>query len=343
MSINKNDAIILVTGGTGFIGSYLIRLLVKRGYRVRALRRPGSPVDLLREVTDQVDWREADVTDVVALESAMAGATHVVHCAAMVSFHPRDVSRMMKINVGGTANVVNLALDAGIRKLVHVSSIASLGRAKNRPHLDESSMWMPGAGNSQYAISKYQSEQEVWRGHAEGLPVAIVNPAVVLGSGFWDVGTGRMFKQVYAGLKFWSVGRTGLVDVRDVAQGLLLLLENDIDGERFILNAQNTPFRDLFFLVADALGVKRPFIKVTPLLAEVAWRVEWLKEKLTGAEPVVTKESARASVSAFFYANEKSLSIPGFSYRPLEQTVQETAAQFLEAAKTGFGPRVLPI
>ncbi len=343
MSVDKSKAVILVTGGTGFIGSYMIRLLIKNGYRVRALRRAGSPMDLIQEVAAQVDWREADVTDITALEEAMVGVTHVIHCAAMVSFHPRDVPRMMNINVSGTANVVNLALENGIQKLVHVSSIASLGRVKDRPSLDESSKWIQSSGNSQYAISKYQSEQEVWRGHAEGLPVAIVNPAVVLGSGFWNVGTGRMFSQVYKGLKFWSVGRTGLVDVRDVAKFMLMLLESDIDGERYILNAQNTLFRDLFFLVADALNVKRPFIKVTPLLAEVAWRVEWLKEKITGAEPVVTRESARASISTFFYANEKSLSLPGFSYRPLEQTVRETAEQFLDAASEGFEPRVLPL
>ncbi|MCC6459772.1 MAG: SDR family NAD(P)-dependent oxidoreductase [Saprospiraceae bacterium] len=333
---------ILVTGGTGFIGSYLLRLLVGNGYRVRALRRAGSPMDLVQDVADQVEWVEADVTDIVALEDAFRGISHVCHCAAMVSFHPKDTRRMMQINVEGTANIVNLALDFGIQKLVHVSSIASLGRVKERPELDESCAWVSSKSNSQYAISKYLSEQEVWRGNAEGLPVAIVNPSVVLGSGFWDVGATKMFKQLYQGLKFWSIGRTGFVDVRDVAGAMLLLLESDINGERYILNAENMSFRDLFFATADALGVKRPFIKVTPLLAEVAWRVEWLKEKLMGAEPVVTRESARSSVSSFYYSNAKSLRLPGFSYRPLNQTIQDSAAQFLEAARDGYSARVLP-
>ena len=341
--MTKDNALILVTGGTGFIGSYLIRLLIKNGYRVRALRRAGSPMDLVQEVADRVEWVEADVTDIVALEDAFTGVTHVCHCAAMVSFHPRDVQRMMNINVEGTANVVNLCLHFGVQKLVHVSSIAAFGRSKVRPNLDENCKWIQSKGNSRYAISKYQSEQEVWRGDAEGLPVAIVNPSVVLGSGFWNVGSGRIFKQLYDGLKFWSVGSTGFVDVRDVVQFMLLLLESDIRGERYILNAQNIPFRDLFFMAADAIGAKRPFIKVTPLLAQVAWRVEWLKEKITGAEPVVTKESATASVSSYFYANEKSRTVPGFSYRPLEQTVRETGMQFLDAAKDGFSARVLPL
>jgi len=337
------NAKILVTGGTGFIGSYLIRLLAKRGCAIRALRRANSPMDLVAEAAGAVEWVEADVTDVLALEDAFAGITHVCHCAAMVSFHPRDVRRMMQVNVNGTANMVNAALHAGVQKFVHVSSIASLGRTKERPNLDESAHWVPGSGNSQYAISKYLSEQEVWRGHAEGLPVAIANPAVVLGSGFWDAGSGQMFSQVYRGLKFWSVGGTGFVDVRDVAQFLVLLLESEINGERYILNARDTPFRDLFFQVADALGVRRPFVKVTPLLAEVAWRVEWLKEKITGAQPIVTRESARSSVSTYRYNNAKSLTVPGFAYRPLEQTIRETAAQFLDAANHGYPARVLPV
>lgn len=339
----KKDSLILVTGGTGFLGSYLVRLLVKKGYRVRAIRRASSPMDLVQEVESQVEWMEADVTDIVALEDAFRGATHVMHCAAISSFHPRDAERLKKINVDGTTNVVNLALDFGIQKLIHVSSIAAFGRSKTRPRLDESSKWVQSKDNSRYAVSKYLSEQEVWRAHAEGLPVAIVNPAVILGSGFWDAGSPRFFSQIDKGLKFWPIGRTGFVDVRDVAQFMVHLLESDITGERYILNAQNASFRELFELISSALGAKMPPVKVTPLLAEIAWRVEWLKEKLLGAEPIVTKESALSSVSSFYYENAKSLSVFDFKYRPLEQTIQETAAQFLEAKKEGMQAKLLPL
>ncbi|GAB4488039.1 MAG: SDR family oxidoreductase [Saprospiraceae bacterium] len=342
----KKDSLILVTGGTGFLGSYLVRLLVKNGYKVRAIRRASSPMDLVQELENQVEWVEwveADVTDIVALEEAFEGVTHVMHCAAISSFHPKDAQRLKSINVEGTTNVVNLALEFGIQKLIHVSSIAAFGRVKNRPRLNENSKWVQSKGNSRYAVSKYLSEQEVWRAHAEGLPVAIVNPAVILGSGFWNAGSPRFFSQIDQGLKFWPVGRGGFVDVRDVAQFMLHLLESDITGERYILNAQNASFKELFELIANALGTKPPPIKVTPLLAEVAWRVEWLKEKILGAEPVVTKESARSSVSSFYYENAKSLSVFNFQYRPLEQTVRETAAQFLEAKKEGMKAKVLPL
>ena len=334
---------LLVTGGTGFLGSYLLRMLVQKGYSVRALRRASSSTVLAAEVADRVEWVVGDVTDMGALEDAFQGVTHVLHCAAMVSFHTRDYGRMMQINVEGTANVVNLSLEGGVQKLIHVSSIAALGRTKERTHLDEKSSWVQSSGNSQYAISKYESEQEVWRGHAEGLNVGIVNPSVILGSGFWDQGSARFFKQIDQGLKFWPVGRSGFVDVRDVARFMVLLLESDLNGERFVLNADNIPYRQFFKTLADALGSQPPPIKVTPLLAEVAWRVEWLKEKILGIDPIVTKESARASVSSYHYGNEKSTSVFGFTYRPLETSIRETAAQFLAAKKEGLKPMVLPI
>ncbi|MBV6439486.1 MAG: GDP-L-fucose synthase [Saprospiraceae bacterium] len=340
--MDKNNSLVLVTGGTGFLGSYLVRLLVKNGYKVRALRRRESPMDLVQEAADQVEWAEAGVTDVVALEDTFRGVTHVMHCAAISSFHPKDAQRLKNINVDGTRNMVNLALDFGIQKFIHVSSIAAFGRAKERPRLDETSKWVQSKSNTRYAVSKYLSEQEVWRAHAEGLPVAIVNPSVILGSGFWDAGSPRFFSQIDQGLKFWPVGRGGFVDARDVAQFMLYLLESDISGERYILNAQNASFKELFELIAIALGTKPPPIKVTPLLAEVAWRVEWLKEKLLGMEPVVTKESARNSVSSFYYENAKSLSVFNFKYRSLEETVRETALQFLEAKKEGMRAKVLP-
>jgi nucleoside-diphosphate-sugar epimerase len=334
---------ILVTGGTGFLGSYVIRLLLSKGYAVRALRRKDSPMDLLAAEAGQVDWVEADITDIVALEDAMQGITHVLHCAAMVSFHPRDVTRMMQVNVEGTANLINLSLEMGVQRFIHVSSIAAIGRTKERPQLNEKAKWVQSGGNSQYAISKYLGEQEAWRGHAEGLSVAIVNPAIVLGSGFWDVGSAKFFKQINDGLKFSPVGRSGFVDVRDVARFMVLLMESDISGERYILNADNILYRDFFKMIAQSLDARTPPIPVTPFLAEVAWRVEWLKEKLLGIDPLVTRETARSSVSSFYYENDKSRSVFGFEYRPLAETVRETGTQFMEARDKGLPPRVLPI
>jgi nucleoside-diphosphate-sugar epimerase len=338
----QKNVIVLVTGATGVIGSYLIRLLLKKGWKVRGLRRKNSQMALVADIVDQVDWREADVTDMGALEDAFEGVTHVCHCAALVSFHPKDADRMMKINAEGTANIVNLCLDFGVKRLIHVSSIAALGRTPNRKHLDEQSKWVDSPHNSRYAISKYRAEMEVQRGVAEGLSAAIVNPSVVVGSKDWDEGMSGFFKKIDQGLKFCPSGGSGFVDVRDVVEFMVDLMESDIQGERYILNAVNSSHREFFNLIARELGVKPPPITVGPFLAEVAWRVEWLKEKLLGATPMLTRESARASVSHYTYGNEKSQTMFGFRYLPFEETVHEVAEQYLEAKKEGFSVKVLP-
>ncbi|HLP96067.1 MAG TPA: SDR family NAD(P)-dependent oxidoreductase [Saprospiraceae bacterium] len=337
----QKDALVLVTGATGFVGSYLLRLLLKKGWKVRALRRKNSQMALVADIADRVEWREADVTDMGALEDAFEGVTHVCHCAALVSFHPKDADKMMKINVEGTANIVNLCLDFGVKRLVHVSSIAALGRTPKRKHLDETSKWVESPHNSRYAISKFRAEMEVQRGVAEGLSAAMVNPSVVVGSKDWEEGMSGFFKKIDQGLKFCPSGGSGFVDVRDVVRFMVHLLESEYNGERYILNVDNLSHRDFFRMIADELGVKPPPVTVGPFLAEVAWRVEWLKEKILGATPMVTRESARASVTHYTYGNEKSLSVFGFTYTPFPKTVHEVAQQYLEAKKEGYAVKVL--
>ena len=319
---------ILLTGATGFLGSNVLRILVQKGYNVRALRRANSRMDLVADIADRVEWLEMDITD-IALEEAFEGITHVCHCAAVVSFHPRDAKMMNRINVDGTANLVNLSLDFGIQRFIHTSSIAALGRSKERTHLDESTRWEASKLNSNYAISKYGAEQEVWRGAAEGLSVAIVNPAMVIGSGFWEENTARFFTQIEEGLKYCPVGASGFVDVRDVADFMVRLLESDIAGERFVLVSENLSYKTFFTHIATALNVKPPSITVQPWLAEIAWRIEWLKEKIFGTQPMVTKESARSSVYRFTYGNEKSLAaFKDFKYRKIEDTIRDAAVAF---------------
>jgi dihydroflavonol-4-reductase len=271
----------------------------------------------------------------------MRNVDTVYHCAAMVSFHPKDKERMHQINIVGTANVVNMALEAGIKKLVHVSSIAALGRAKGRKHLDETSKWVEGAGNTQYAISKYRAELEAFRGGAEGLNIAVVNPAVILGAGFWDSGSARFFTQVANGLKFWPPGQSGMVDVRDVVRYMYQLMQSNISQERFVLSSEDYRYRDLFNGIADRIEAKRPSIKVSPLLAEIAWRVEWLKEKITGAQPMVTRESARASLNDYTYGNQKSKDSFNFAYMPVSKTLDDIAIAW-KASENGKVPIRLP-
>ena len=332
---------VLVTGAAGFLGSYLVRLLLQKGYKIRGLKRPTSSFELLADVHELVEWVDADILDMVGMENAFEGITHVCHCAASVSFHPRDVKQMHKTNVEGTANIVNLCLENKIKKLIHISSIAALGRSKDRLDLDEKCQWVQSKDNTNYALTKFLAEQEVWRGVAEGLQAVIISPSVIVGSRTWDKGMAGFFNKIDKGLKVCPTGQSGFVDVRDVAIFIEMMIQQDTTDERFILNAVNLKHRDFFGLIAEALNVTPPNIMVGPFLIEVAWRVEWLKEKLLGTKPIATKESARASVTNFKYHNEKSLKVPGFSYLPFSQTISETAIQYAEAKKDGFQPKIL--
>ncbi len=346
MSKELHDQKILVTGGTGFIGAYLLHYLLQQGYsNLRAIKRPGSPMDLVSTIASRIEWVEADVRDVPDLAVAMEGVRKVYHAAAVVSFDGADAQVMRQVNVGGTANVVNLALDAGVEKLLHVSSIAALGSPKDSGVISEETKWEPGHRSTHYGLTKHLAEMEVWRGKAEGLRAAVVNPANVLGSGFWRgrTSTGKLFHTIWQGLKFYPPGSTGWVDVRDVVQFMVRLMESDIEGERYILSAENRPFKWVFDRIAEAINKPAPSVRANAFLREMAWRASWLQSKLTGATPLITKETARSSASAKQYDNSKSLSaFQDFQYTPIEKTIGEMAEQFLEAVEKDFEPGVLP-
>ena len=326
---------ILITGATGFVGSYLTRYLVKKGYKnIVCLKRATSRMDLVAEVQDKVTWAEGDILDVPYLENILREhqIEQIYHCAAVVSFDPRDREEMYKINVVGTENVVNAALEVGIEKLIYTSSIAAIGRVEHQKWVRETNKWQRSPLNSHYAISKFQAEQEVWRGVAEGLTVAMVNPTVILGSQYWGQGTGRLFDQVARGLRFYTEGSTGYVDVRDVVTFMVELMNSPIENQRFILNGENMAYKTMFEKIAFVLNKKPANIAVTPFLAALAWRVEWLKSKFTGKRPLITKETARTSATTFYFDNKKSLAaFPDFTYSDISKTIEETAQQFLES------------
>ncbi len=341
MNPNHNKRI-FITGATGFLGSYVLRLLVEKGYtNIRALKRVTSRMNLVEEIHDQVEWIEGDILDVPVLEEALEDVDWVIHCAAMVSFDPRKVKKMTAINHIGTANMVNLSIYHGIERFIHVSSIAALGKSEQKNTIDENAKWENHPHNSAYSLSKYQSEMEVWRGMGEGLNVAIVNPSVILGAGFWEEGGARFFKQVWEGLRFHTPGATGFVDVRDCARFIQLLLESDIISERFVLNGENLPFREVFDTIANLIDKPKPSICVTPLMKSIVWRVEWLRSKLTGKAPMVTKETANAAMHTYAFDNQKSLDTFDFTYTPISKTLADTSIVFKEALKENLKPKSL--
>jgi len=281
-----------------------------------------------------VEWVDGDVLDVVALQEAMEGVSYVIHSAAIVSFVKRDRRDMYQTNIDGTANVVNMALEAGVKKLVHISSVAALGRTAGGGHVNEEKKWEKSKINTNYAKSKHQSELEVWRGIGEGLDAVILNPSTILGFGDWNSSSCVIFKNVYEGFKWFSPGINGFVDVEDVARVAVIMMENEISGERFIVNGDTWSFKKLQDTIASAFYVKGPKRQTTPFLMGVAWRLEKFKSVFTGKRPLLTKESARIAQSKTWFENDKLLAaLPGFRFTPLGESIKKACEKYLELAK----------
>lgn len=328
---------VLVTGGTGFLGSYIIKELVEKNYSVRAIRRNTSklPFYIPPEIFEKVEWVEGDILDTVSLDQAMEGIKTVIHSAAIISFHRVDKKRMYHVNIQGTANVVNAALEKNIGRFVHISSVAALGRSKTGGNVNEEKKWQDNNVNTHYAISKHKAEMEVWRAIGEGLNAVIVNPSTVLGFGDWNTSSCRIFKTVYDEFPWYTTGINGFVDIEDVAKATVLLMESNISEERFIVSGDNWSFQQLFNTIADGFQKKRPHRKATPFLGSLAWRMEKLRSLFSGKKPLLTKESARVAHSHTFFENDKLLNLlPQFSFTPLQQSIQKNCEKYLQATKT---------
>jgi nucleoside-diphosphate-sugar epimerase len=322
---------VLVTGGTGFLGGYIIQELVNKKIPVRAIRRSTQlPSFIPASILNQVDWMEADILDLEGLADAMEGIDTIIHSAAKVSFDAKQRHEMFQINIEGTANVVNLAIEKNIQHFVHVSSVAALGRKTNGTIVTEEKQWEDSKINTSYAISKYQAEMEVWRGMSEGLRAVIVNPSTILGYGNWNNSSCAIFKTAYTEFPWYTSGINGFVDVEDVARVIVMLTQKNICGERFILNGDNWSFRQLLTTIADGFGKKHPSMHATPAIGGIAWRLEKLKNFFSGKQPLLTRESARVAQSKTFFDNRKILKVlTDFSFTPLQQTIAKACENYL--------------
>ncbi len=309
---------VLVTGSSGLVGSHLISFLLKEGGKVRAMYHSKHP-----EIVHQnLEWFKGDILDVLDLEDAMKDVAQVYHCAAIVSFNPKDKELLYKTNVEGTANVVNACLDGGIEKLLYVSSVAALGRTREDKPIDETMTWSEATGNSEYGKTKYLAEMEVWRGIGEGLNAVIINPTIILGAADWNKGSAGIFKSVYNEFPWFTNGISGFVDVADVVKAMVLLMNSNIVAQRFIANGDNVSYKDLFTMIAVAFGKKPPTKKVTKTIAEIVWRVEAIKGFITGKKPLLTKETAHTAQLKVHFNNGKLLkALPALQYTPLNISV----------------------
>lgn len=327
-----------ITGSTGLVGSYLILELLRRGEKVRALRRSSSSMDVVQRVFrayepeswqdmyNQIEWVEGDVLDFYSLQDAMEGVKDVYHSAGFVSYQPKDRGKLYEINQKGTENMVNAAMAQNIRKFCYVSSISAIGAPpQDRTELTEEDFLQKGTSNTHYGFSKFYGEQEVWRAGEEGLNMVIVNPSVILGFGDYSKGSTQLFTKINEGLKFYTPGTTGFVDVRDVVNAMIALTKSEVSQQRFIINAVNLSFKEMFALIADSFGVKPPHIRASYWMGEVYWRLEALKSMLSGQQAIVTKETAQAGQRRNIYSSARLKSVLGYEYIPIEETVKHIA------------------
>ena len=353
-SESRNNKI-LVTGAAGLVGNELLQQLLKEGFYVKAgyhaaplsvdpeTRGPqqlhindipgkhawGSPS--LQDAAPNLEIVQCDILDVVALAEIMKDVTHVYHCAAIVSFDPAEKNRLLKINVEGTANIVNACIDAGVKKLVYVSSVAALGRMRFGEVITEKMNWTEETSNSIYGKSKYLGELEVWRGIGEGLQAVIVNPTIILGGHDWTRGSSAIFKTAYDEFKWYTEGISGFVDVQDVALAMILLMNSKITGQRFILNGENLSYKEIFVSIAGCFKKRAPYKKVTPFMAELVWRMEAIKSRISGKKHLLTKETARTAQAKVYYDNSKILkTFPHFRFTKISEAISRTCATLKE-------------
>ena len=322
---------VFLTGATGFVGSYIARYLIRQGYTVYATKRPSSRLDLVSDIQDKIIWSDCDLQDIIDIEEIIQKVDNVIHCAAVVSFQPKDIDLMHLVNVIGTGDLVNLSLQHKIKRFVHISSIAALGRHKNDKQIDEEVEWQDSPYNTQYGISKQMSEREVWRGQAEGMNVCILNPSLILGAGFWDAGTSVLFQRAYKGNPFYTTGSTGAVDVRDVAKLAVLAMASDISGERFIISSENLSYRSMLSTIAKNLNKKEPKIKLNKALRTLLCRADALIAALSSRKRQATKETLEASSRQSRYLSDKSKKLFNYHYLPIDQTILETSKALIKS------------
>lgn len=319
----------LVTGGTGFIGASVVRVLLARGCAVRVLARKGGDRRNLAGL--EVEWAEGDVRDRSAVGRAVAGCSHVFHVAALYAFHapPREV---YAINVDGTRNVLEAAWEEGVERFVHTSSVAALGLRRDGDPADETVLPDPRTLIGHYKRSKYLGQEVALAYARRGLPVVVVNPSFPVGpydrsptptgQVILDFLNGRMPAYVETGLN--------VVAVEDVAEGHVLAAEQGRPGELYILGGENLTMGELLRLLADLTGLPAPQLRLPAWpLVPLAY-VNAALCALTGGAPRLTPDTARMAGHRMFYSPAKAVQELGLPQTPAREALRRAVTWFWE-------------
>lgn len=332
---------ILVTGGTGVLGSHLLCHLVKGDEKIRATYRSEKKLEVLKNIfafyTDDVEasfskieFVKCDITNIPQLAACFKGVTKVYHNAALVSFDPNEYHLLRQINIQGTANIVNLCIEHNVKKLCHVSSVAAVGKTVNDALIDETAEWNKEEDHSVYAITKYGSEMEVWRGTQEGLNAVIVNPGIIIGPGDWRSSSSSLFSRIYRGLKYYTNGISGYVDVNDVVEIMIRLTETDIKNERYILVSENLSFKEIAYKTANLLNVEPPKNEASQFMLEIVWRLDWLRNKLRGKPRRFPKQVVKILRRDSSFSSKKVEEALNFQFKSIDASISWTSQCFLK-------------
>lgn len=314
---------ILVTGGSGLLGSYLVRRFRQLGYIHITATYHHSPDAIPSDIREGIQWLPLSLPDKLASDELAEGKDWVIHTAGFVSYHPGDKYKMLEIHKTGTEHLVNACLHHQVSHFIYISSISTLGRESPQATLNESSAWVENEFSTSYGLSKYLGELESWRAAAEGLKVTAILPSVILGTGDWERSSLQMIRRIVSGPGYYPGGQTGFVDVRDVVAFIQLVLEKSLSGDRWLINGTNISYADVYRLVADYMDLKRSYSPAPKWLANMLLRSgNLLKKNSLGIEIL------RHTYGMYSYDAAKSLSVEGFQYRPLEKSLEEIASEY---------------
>ncbi|MBI5542223.1 MAG: NAD-dependent epimerase/dehydratase family protein [Bacteroidia bacterium] len=334
---------IFVTGGTGFLGAHLLAKLAGEGVPIRALKRRNSSTVYLKKILakkgypdfyDKIEWIEGDMLDYELLLENLKDVSHVIHAAAIVSFNKKDFKLVTNGNINGTSNLVDAALSNNVKRFCHISSIAALGGNENGNLIDENTEWRNDKENSAYSIAKYYSELQAWRGHSEGMELVVVNPSVIIGSGNWKTDISALFTKVNNGLKYYTSGSTGFVDVNDVADIVIkLALHSNINGERFVINAENLSYREILNLIAKSLNKELPRKEVGEKTLNLVYKLSTIASFFNNKKSLISRDMARIASSKLSYSNKKICDLLSYNFKTINETIREMTIDFLAENK----------
>lgn len=327
---------IAVTGSTGLVGTHLLAHLAESTQAVKAFYRTSTKKDqALRVISDvygddvkqsvaDMQWFLIDILDITALSTHLTDVDQIYHCAGKISNKPAEIKMTRKINIEGTANIMNMALKLGVQKVCHVSSVAALGHNENGM-IDEDAVRDNNKSVSNYSIAKYGAEMEAWRCAQEGLNVTIVNPGIIIGEGFYETGSGQLLNMVKSKTNFYVDKVGGFVDVKDVVKAMIKLMQQEAFNSRFILVAENLSFKEVMRKLAGHLGQKPPKFKLSKIILYIVLLSELILGLLKIKKRLLTRQMINELNSKTYYDNKKIKATINLKFTSIDETLKRVA------------------